>query len=731
MGARRRTGHKPTPPRQEPRRRRSPGLAEDAVLGILLASAEPLRLEAIVEDLGLASSQRKILRPLLESMCRQGRVVCQAGNLYAAGKVSDIFEATLAVHPRGFGFAAVIGTPPPEAGGKDIFIPPGSLGNALHGDRVLVRMTGHDRGRAEGIVLRVLSRKLSRLVGLFVAARKGGMVVPEDERYPFHVVVAAAETQGAAGGEVVVAEIITFVEGGNPEGRIVEVLGDPNDLKVQTEIVIRKFELSHLFDEAVAAQVASLDGTVTATADRLDLRDIPHVTIDGEDARDFDDAVAIVRNGAGYRLYVSIADVSHYVTPGSPVDEEAYQRGTSVYFPTMVVPMLPERLSNDLCSLVPHQDRYTFSAIMEFDESGRRIGASFGRSVIQSRHRLTYTKVKAMLVDQDQSLRQEYQDVVADLAVMGELAARLGERRMARGSIGFEIPEAKILVGEDNTVSGIVRLERNMAHKLIEEFMLAANEAVAETIAQKALDGLYRIHEEPDPLKVAEFSEFAVSMGLELPPNGGSPHWFGQVLALVAGTPKEYIISNLLLRAMKQARYSAKNAGHFGLAARYYTHFTSPIRRYPDLMVHRTLAQFLGGKGKGSGRPGTATEEAGDFLSKRERVSVDAEREVVERLSVHYMADKVGEEFEAVVSGVSSYGLFVDLLTVFVTGAVSLADLGSDGYEVDEKQHRLFGRYSGLAIQMGDLVRVKLLAADRQRRRLNFGLVAVHKEPQR
>jgi len=450
------------------------------------------------------------------------------------------------------------------------------------------------------------------------------------------------------------------------------------------------------------------------------------VTIDGEDARDFDDAVAIARNGSGYRLYVSIADVSHYVTPGSPVDVEAYQRGTSVYFPTMVVPMLPERLSNDLCSLVPHQDRYTFSAIMEFDESGRRTAASFGRSVIQSRHRLTYTKVKAMLVDNDQNLRQEYHDVVDDLAIMGELAARLEQQRMARGSIGFEIPEAKIIVGAHNAVSGIVRLERNMAHKLIEEFMLAANEAVAETIAKEKLDGLYRIHEEPDPVKVAEFSEFAVSMGLVLPPNSGSPHWFGQVLAEVAGTPKEYIISNLLLRAMKQARYSAKNAGHFGLAARYYTHFTSPIRRYPDLMVHRTLSAFLAGKSAVSGRPGTATEEAGDSLSKRERVAVDAEREVVERLSVHYMADKVGEEFEAVVSGVSSYGLFVDLLTVFVTGAVSLADLGGDGYEVDEKRHRLFGQYSGLAIQMGDLVRVKLLTADRQRRRLNFGLVAVH-----
>ncbi|HSR36689.1 MAG TPA: ribonuclease R [Desulfurivibrionaceae bacterium] len=728
MGARRRTGRKPTQPsRQEPRRRRSAGLAEDAVLGLLLASPEPVRIEDIVEGLGLASAQRKILRPLLDSLCRQGKVVCQE-NRYSAGTVRDVFEATLAVHPRGFGFAAVIGTPPREAGGKDIFIPPGSLGNALHGDRVLVRMTDHDRGRAEGVVVRVLSRQLRRLVGLFVAGKKGGMVVPEDERYPFHIIIPAPETLNATGGKVVVAEIVTFVEGGNPEGRVVEVLGDPNDLKVQTEIVIRKFELPHVFDEAVQAQVAAFDGAVRVGEGRLDLRDIPHVTIDGEDARDFDDAVAIARNGTGYRLYVSIADVSHYVIPGSPVDEEAYRRGTSVYFPTMVVPMLPERLSNDLCSLVPHQDRYTFSAIMEFDAEGRRTDATFSRSVIQSRHRLTYTKVKAMLVDQDQALRHEYRDVVDDLAVMGELAARLEARRMARGSIGFEIPEAKVLVGENNTVSGIVRLERNMAHKLIEEFMLAANEAVAETISQKALDGIYRIHEEPDPIKVAEFSEFATSMGLILPPNGGSPHWFGQVLALVGGTPKEYIISNLLLRAMKQARYSAKNVGHFGLAARFYTHFTSPIRRYPDLMVHRTLAAFLAGQSAGRGRPGTATEEAGDFLSKRERTAVDAEREVVERLSVHYMADKVGEEFDAVVSGVSSYGLFIDLLDVFVTGAVSLADLGSDGYEVDEKRHRLFGQYSGLAIQMGDLVRVKLLAADRQRRRLNFGLVAVHTE---
>lgn len=709
------------------RRERTPeNRLEETVLGFLLASPEPVGAQEIADGLGLAGAGRKELRARLAALCRSGQVICQPDNRYLAGEVSDMLEATLSVHPRGFAFAEVIGQAPAAAGVKDIFIPPGAVGNALHGDRVLVKVTGHLRGRAEGRVVRVMSRKLSRLVGVFTAGRKTGLVTPEDDRYPFQVVIMSGNTLNARQGEAVVAEIITFREAGNPEGRVLEVLGNPDDIGVQTEIAIRKFELPHLFDEAVLDQVESFDATVSSAADRLDLREVAHVTIDGEDARDFDDAVAIVRTGGGYRLYVSIADVSHYVTPGSPVDVEAYRRGTSVYFPTRVVPMLPERLSNNLCSLVPHEDRYTFSAIMEFDRSGRRRAASFGRSIIRSRHRLTYTKVKAMLVDQDGVLRQTYADVVPDLEVMAELAARLEQQRQARGSIGFEIPEAKIMVGAGQAIAGIVRLERNMAHKLIEEFMLAANEAVAETFAKARLDGLYRVHEEPDPVKVAEFSEFAVSMGLVLPPNSGSPHWFGEVLALVAGTPKEYIISNLLLRAMKQAHYTPKNVGHFGLAAKYYTHFTSPIRRYPDLMVHRTLAGFLAKKEK-ERQSGVSTQEAGEFLSRRERVAVDAEREVVERLSVHFMADKVGEEFEAVVSGVASFGLFIELLEVFVSGAVAIADLGGDSYEVDDKRHRLFGQYSGLAVQMGDLVRVRLLSVDKSRRRLNFGLVAVNK----
>ncbi len=392
--------------------------------------------------------------------------------------------------------------------------------------------------------------------------------------------------------------------------------------------------------------------------------------------------------------------------------------------------MLPERLSNNLCSLVPDEDRYTMSAIIDFDRQGRRRAVSFGKSLIRSRHRLTYTKVKAILEDQDPELRRQYGDVLPDLEQLGALAALLNRVRMARGSIGFEIPEADIELDEDGHIERIRRSERNMAHKLIEECMLAANEAVAEFLEQEKAAALYRIHEDPDPLKVAEFAEFARCMGLQVPGGEPGPKWFGQVLKLVAGTPREYIVSNLLLRSMQQARYAPENAGHFGLAASHYTHFTSPIRRYPDLLVHRALARLTdlknkkgGGRKKKEPAAGGASldvAEAGIWLSRRERVAIDAERNATERLVALYMADKVGEEFEAVVSGIGSFGMFVELVEIMISGAVALAEMGDDYYEVDDKSYRLIGRRHKKIYQIGNPVRVRLASVDQRRRRLNF-----------
>jgi ribonuclease R len=452
------------------------------------------------------------------------------------------------------------------------------------------------------------------------------------------------------------------------------------------------------------------------------LTDIPHVTIDGETARDFDDAVAVEKTAKGWRLYVSIADVSHYVKPGSALDEEAYLRGTSVYFPNRVVPMLPERLSNKLCSLVPNEKRPAFTAIMEFDSNGKRVTEKFTRSSIISRHRLTYTIVKQLLVDEDSELIGKYSDIFSQLQEMGQLAKVLENKRLKRGSIGFSIPEAEVLIDAEEQVSDIIRAERNMAHKLIEEFMLAANEAVAETLASQNFPTLFRVHESPDDVKVQEFTAFAQTMGLHLPDNSGSPEWFGKVLSMVAGTPKEYIVNNILLRTMQRARYSHENVGHFGLAAAFYTHFTSPIRRYPDLIVHRTLADLLTKKKSSGSSPASDLLQAGDFLSGRERAAVEAEREMTERLQVRFMAGKTGETFDGIVSGVTAFGLFIELLDHFVSGAIEIANLQGDYYQFDERSYRLIGSRTNRIFQVGNLVRIKVSGVDVQQRKIDFVL---------
>ncbi len=657
----------------------------------------------------------------------------------AVGKkapADQTFEAVVSMHQRGFGFAML--DDPAEAAKfkKDIFLPPGAaLGGCMHGDRVLVQVVKQSKDRAEGQVLEILSRGITRMVGFYVAGKNTGLVEPEDERLPYKIVVKRARSLGARNGDAVYAEIENFREQGNPEGRVLEVLGNPADALVQTEMAVRAFELSHQFDDELLAEADELNSRVRLTKDREDLRGIPHVTIDSETARDFDDAVAVesLDNG-GYRLYVSIADVSHYVRPGSQLDTEAYARGTSVYFPGRVLPMLPERLSNNLCSLMPGVDRHTFTAVIDFDNQGRRRQARFHRSLIKSRHRLTYNKVRAILEDSDPELCGRYEDVVEDLNKLGQLAALLNRVRMERGSIGFEIPEADIHIDDDGQVDVIRRSERNVAHKLVEECMLAANEAVADFLERKGSEVLYRIHEDPDPVKVDEFAEFARAMGLEIPDNPGGPAWFGRVLQLAAGTPREYIVSSLLLRSMQQARYAPENVGHFGLAATHYTHFTSPIRRYPDLMVHRALAKVLGVAAKGRGKkadlgpsdglaPGHSVEEAGIWLSRRERLAVDAERNVNDRLAALYMTDKVGDEFDAVVSGVGSFGCFVELVEIMLSGAVALTEMRDDYYEVEEKSHRLIGRRHGKIYQIGDLIRVRLISVDQRRRRLNFSIV--------
>ncbi|MBU4117147.1 MAG: ribonuclease R [Proteobacteria bacterium] len=714
-GKRQREGGRPPRQHQEAR-------FEGEILGRIYTAEMPLSAQDLLEALELSKSHRQEVLGVLEDLCRRKVLSCRR-DTFALRKSVELFAGPISVTTKGYGFVAPTEAPAELEIDQDVFIPPGMLGGAAHNDKVLVQLMSRRQGRYEGRVIAVLNRATTRLVGVYMAGGTTGLVTPEDSRFPYNLVIRKEDSRGAKNGDAVLAEVTSFAAGQrNLDGIILEVLGNPKDIQVQTEMVIRKFDLPHLFTQEVTTQVEGLDPEVKMTPGRTDLRGVVHVTIDGETARDFDDAVAIEPLKNGYRLYVSIADVSHYVRPHTPVDVEAYQRGTSVYFPTRVIPMLPERLSNNLCSLVPNEDRYTFTAMLDFDEHGKRLGKRFMKSIIRSRHRLTYTTVKQVLTDRDPAVLSQYADIIPALEMMGRLALSLEKRRIKRGSIGFELPEPLAVLGEDNTVQTIKRSERNQAHKLIEEFMLAANEAVAETQTEGKIDSLYRIHEPPDPLKVAEFTEFAQSMGLNVDDGDGSPKWFGQVLAMAAGTPQEYIISNLLLRTMQQARYSQHNLGHFGLAATHYTHFTSPIRRYPDLMVHRALAASLQKKGKVPAGETVSTEEAGTFLSKRERVAVEADREMMERLQVHFMADKIDETFEAIISGVTSFGLFVELTEVFVNGAVPITEMRDDYYELEEGRHRLIGQRTKTIFQIGDLVQVRLTSVEIPRRRINFSI---------
>ena len=711
-------------------RGRSPEMAAfaDSVIGLLYGRDDLMSRREISAALEFDRRQGKVLHSMLTSLCRDG-VLVEDDGVYGIAADAQIVAGILSVHPKGFAFAAVAEPPTWLKIERDIFIPPTYLATASHGDKVLVAVTKIGHEWAEGRVVKVLTRATNQVVGTYTSSRVTGLVSPEDERLAFKIQIRPEDSCGAKDGEAVVVEITDYrPDTGQPEGKIVEVLGDPASLQVQTDMAIRKFELPHTFSEKALANAEQFPDVAVMEKGRADLREIKHVTIDGETARDFDDAVAVIKSRTGFRLYVSIADVSHYVTPGSPLDAEAYQRGTSVYFPTRVVPMLPERLSNNLCSLVPDEDRYAFTAILDFDRKGNRIGKQFTKSLIRSHRRLTYTMVRQVLVDNDAKVKKQLTGLLTPLKWMGELAAEIEKQRMARGSIGFELPEAQIELGPDDTVAGISRMERNQAHKIIEEFMLAANEAVASTFDEQGMPSVYRVHEPPDPIKVGEFVEFGGSLGFKLPSGSGTPAWFGKVLNLAAGSPQEYIINNLLLRTMQQARYSPDNVGHFGLAAEFYTHFTSPIRRYPDLMVHRALSRFLANpkakvKSAVGQSPAESLVEAGGFLSKRERTAVDAEREVVDRIKVRYMSGKIGESFEGVVAGATSFGLFVELLDVFVNGAVAISEMRDDYYHHDEKHHRLVGKNSGKIFQIGDLVRVRVAGVDSSRRHINFDRV--------
>jgi len=631
----------------------------------------------------------------------------------------------LSCHRDGYGFVV------PDEGGDDVFVPARYLRENLHGDRVTARVeAGGKHGKREGRIIETLERGVRTLVGRFETAGAAGFVIPDEPRITCDIAIPAADRGKARTGEVVIVELTSYPSAGrDATGRIIEVLGRPDDPDVEILAIVRKYGLADSFPDEVLkeAHAVALPIDDDARKGRIDLRGNVTVTIDGETARDFDDAVAVREEGDGeIRLWVSVADVSHYVRRASSLDREALSRGTSVYFPNQCLPMLPEELSNGICSLNPGEERLAVTAELLFDRDGLPRQTRLYPSVIRSCERLTYTAVKEILVDGDPEMLSRYRPLTADLRIMERLALRLREVRRQRGSIDFDLPEPEIVLDLTGRPESVGIAERNLAHRIIEEFMLAANEAVAAFLAEQGVPCLYRVHELPDPVKLKDFREFIKSFGLSFRMKGDtvSPGELQRLLARVAGRPEEKMVNEILLRCMKQARYSPDNIGHFGLASPRYLHFTSPIRRYPDLVVHRILKDVLGGglSERNNREPADDLPEIAEQASRCERTAMEAEREIVDLKRLQYMEGRIGDVFDGYITGVTSYGFFVELADLLVEGLVHVSALDDDFYRLLEKEHTLLGERRGRKYCVGDRVRIRVDGVNRGRKRIEFSL---------
>ncbi len=686
-------------------------------------ATRPFTFNELVKAFSVPREQRADFKNALNEMIVSGEIIKTRENRYALPAKVDVLTGRLSCHRDGYGFVT------PEEGGDDIFVPARFLRENMHGDKVAVRVeTDKGFGKLEGRIIRTLERGYSRIVGRFEASKNFGYVVPDEQRINHDIYIPPSAYGKAKSGQSVVVEITAYPAAHrNPEGRIVEVLGWPDDPEVEVKTILAKFELPNVFSSGALEEARAIP-EVPKAADirgRIDLRGNPTVTIDGETARDFDDAVSVKKeNGDLVRLWVSIADVSHYVKEGSMLDMDAYVRGTSVYFPDRCIPMLPEQLSNGICSLNPHVDRLAMTAEMLFDSCGGMIESRFYPSVIRSGARLTYTLVRDMLENSSHGDSGKNVELEEHLLLMKELALRLMEKRRKRGSIDFDLPEPEIILDLQGQTEAILKAERNIAHRIIEEFMLAANEAVASYIESRDVPSLYRVHENPDPVKLKDFKEFIFNFGYEFPMKDDrvNPGELQRILRQAEGRPEEKMVNGVLLRCMKQARYSMENLGHFGLASSCYTHFTSPIRRYPDLVVHRLLKAVLTGKLKkaGSEKLEQTLPETAAHTSRRERVAMEAEREIVELKKLQFMKDKTGEEFDGFISGVTSFGFFVELMEYFVEGLVHVSTLRRDFYHYAEKQHSLVGENTGETFRIGDMVRVRIAQVSPEKKQIDF-----------
>lgn len=691
---------------------------KELILSLFHKLKKPLLLKEIYHFLNISSSSRSWIRKLVRQLVEEGKLETLKKRKFFIPQRDLIYKGKLRVYPGKFGFVET-------EEGKSIFIPPRKIRQALDGDIVLVRVDKITSKKPEGTIIKVLERKRKNIIGYLVKRKGLFFVEPEDPKFPFEIYIPKKRRPKVEVGHLVVTKIIEPTsEFGLPIGEVVKDLGDPNLLETHSLAVIYNLDLPYEFSPKVKKELARLPDEVLPKdkKERKDLTQIPLVTIDGENARDFDDAICVKKSPKGFKLWVAIADVSHYVPKNSNLDKEAYLRGTSVYFPNMVIPMFPEKLSNHLCSLNPLVERLALVVEMDFNTSGELIDRKFYEAVIKSQARLTYTEVKRMLVDKDKELLKKYEKLIPMLEDASELASLLRDRRLKRGSLDFDLPEAEVIFSQAGKIENIIKRERNLAHLLIEDFMIAANEAVAEFLTEKKYPFLYRIHEEPDFNKLKELIETFLSLGIKVKlPQEITSKIYQEMIFKFKDTPLGYLFNTLLLRSLKQAKYSPYNVGHFGLASPCYCHFTSPIRRYPDLVVHRVLKKVL--KNKKFPYTEEELEIMGKHLSERERKAEEAEREILKRFQALFMKDKIGEVFSGVISGVTAFGFFVDLEEYLVSGIVKLSDIKEDYFILDKNGISLVGKRTGKIFQIGQKVKVKVKEVDLKHTFINFTLI--------
>ena len=703
--------------------------SRELILQLIDDVGKPLRRQQIAKQFNLESADNlEALRRRLRAMERDGQLLFNRRQKYCLINNEDLISGRILGHSDGFGFIK------PDDGSADLFLSPREMKLLMHNDRAVVRVAGLDRkGRREGALVEILERNTRQVVGRLLKERGITYVVPENNKITQDILIPNDEVGQAKKGEIVVAEIIQHPSGHRQAiGRIIEILGHHMAPGMEIEMALRSHDLPFQWPDQVMKETKPLTKNVPESAkeNRVDIRALPLVTIDGEDARDFDDAVYCKKTPKGWKLLVAIADVSHYVQVNTALDAEAKNRSTSVYFPEQVIPMLPEILSNGLCSINPDVDRLCMVCELYINEEGKVIRSGFFNAVMRSHARLTYTNVAKILVNKNKVLTKKYATIVPDLEELYNLYKVMRTQREVRGAMDFDTHETKIVFGEDRKIEKIVPTERNDAHKLIEEFMIAANAAAARFLIRKKMPHLLRVHEGPGTEKLFTLKSFLNELGLVL--GGGdkpTPLDYMNLLSSVKGRSDAHLIQTVLLRSMSQAVYSPEVKGHFGLALNAYAHFTSPIRRYPDLLVHRAIKHCLEGKSASSfmyGLPDMVV--LGEHCSANERRADEATRDVVNWLKCEYMMDKIGEEYQGIITAVTGFGFFVELKDIFVEGLVHITNLPQDFFHFDAATYQLKGERTGIRYRLGDTAKIRVARVDLDEKKMDFELIGIPKK---